>query len=318
MASGAYQFDQEPVSVREFLESPQFMNATGTLYPKVLDAIEEMNSGRYQEAVLTGGIGVAKSTIALYSQAYQLYVLSCYHDPHVAFELDPASEIVIVFQNINRSLAKAVEFERFKAMIATSPYFSTCFAPDSRYESELRFPHRVVVKAVTGLESGAIGQNVIGGIIDEVNFMHVVQRSQRSNDGGVYDQALALYTSIARRRKSRFLIGGTLPGILCLVSSKRYPGEFTDRKIEEAQREIRTTGTTSIYIYDRRLWDIKPQGIYSEARFRVFAGDLARKPRILEEGEEVSPSDVGLVHRIPVEFKPEFERDLLNRDFPLA
>ena len=77
----------------------------------------------YSEAVLTGGIGTGKTTIALYSTAYQLYVLSCFRDPHVLFELDPASEIVFVFQNKTESLAKAVDYERFKAMVESSPYF---------------------------------------------------------------------------------------------------------------------------------------------------------------------------------------------------
>ena len=76
--------------------------------------------------------------------------------------------------------------------------------------------------------------------------------------------------------------GGKLPGVLCLVSSKRFPGEFTDQKQIEAKRELDETGRTSIYVYDRRLWEIKPAGTYGDARFRLFLGDNNRKPCILE------------------------------------
>jgi len=45
---------------------------------------------------------------------------------------------------------------------------------------------------------------------------------------------------------------GMLPGLLCLVSSKNYPGGLTDRKVAEA----RTNKT--IFVYDKRLWEIRP------------------------------------------------------------
>jgi hypothetical protein len=97
MVSGGPALEHPPVPVRQFLESPEYMGAKGIIYPAILEALEELNSGEYEEAVLTGAIGAGKSTIALYTQAYQLYVLSCYRDPHALFGLDPSSEILIVF-----------------------------------------------------------------------------------------------------------------------------------------------------------------------------------------------------------------------------
>jgi len=312
LISGGAALHTPPASVREFLESPHYMGAKTFLYPAVVAALEELNGGAYEEAVLSGAIGAGKSTIALYTQAYQLYVLSCYRDPHALFHLDPSSEILIVFQNLNLRLARSVEFDRFRDMLASSPYFVSKFAPDPRYDTELRFPRRIVVKPVTGLESGTVGQNVIGGVIDEVNLMSIIQRSRRSVDGGAYDQATALYDSIARRRKSRFLRAGRLPGMLCLVSSKRYPGEFTERKIAEAHKERATRGSTSIFVYDKALWEAKPPGTYRGEWFHLFIGDAFRKPRILADQETLPPADEALVRNIPVEFRSEFERDPLN------
>lgn len=305
-------YTHRPVSFRTFVTSSEFLDSPNILYEEVMRCGEEMNNGVYQEAVLTGAIGTGKTTLALFSTAYQLYLLSCMKKPHEAFNLDPSSEILFIFQSINANLAKAVDYERFKAMILKSPYFQEHFPFQKDLLSELRFPNRIIVKPLTGLETGAIGQNVIGGIIDEMNFMSVVENSKSNVDGGTYDQAIALYNSIARRRKSRFMQRGKLPGLLCLVSSKRYPGQFTDKKEEEARREIELTGKTTIYIYDKRLWDIKPPNQFSGDWFQVFLGDASRKPRVLDDKEEIDPADLDLIMNIPADFRMEFDTDIMN------
>ena len=175
------------------------------------------------------------------------------------------------------------------------------------------FPKNIVVRPLSGNVNAAIGSNIFGGIIDEINFMAVVEQSKNAADGGTFDQANEMYNSIVRRRKSRFMAaGGHLPGVLCLVSSKRYPGEFTDRKQAEARDEIARTGKTRIFVYDRRLWEIKPEGTYGKERFKLFLGDVARKPRILEDGAEVAAEDGHLVMEVPEEFRSEFTRDMLS------
>jgi hypothetical protein len=313
-----------PVGIEEFITNPDYMGSEA-VYPAVLEELIELNNpqvqGRkyrsrlwttYSEAILTGAIGVGKSTIAIYSMAYQVYLLSCFRSPHVIYELDPASEIAFVFQNRTERLAKTVDYDRFKAMIDGSPYFQKHFRFDHRVKSELRFPNRIVVRPLSGADTASIGQNIFSAIIDEVNFFENVERSTRSLDGRAYDQASTLYDSIARRRASRFQKRGRLPGLLCLVSSRRYPGQFTDVKEQERQRQLERTGTTSIYLYDKRLWDIKPEGTYSGEYFSVFGGDLTRKPRLLGNDEQARAHDDHLIIDVPVEHRPEFERDILN------
>ena len=302
-----------PVDIRTFVEGERFLNRRDVLYPAVMEELRELNSGKYDEAVLTGAIGTGKSTIALFTTAYQLYVLSCLKDPHQLYSLDPASEIVFGFQSLNRMLAESIDYKRFRAMIEGSAYFAHHFPFRKSLESEMVFPRNIVVRPLSGNVTAAIGSNIFGGIIDEINFMAVVEQSKNAADGGTFDQATEMYNSIVRRRKSRFMAaGGNLPGVLCLVSSKRYPGEFTDRKQAEARDEIALTGKTRIFAYDRRLWEIKPEGTYGKERFKLFLGDVARKPRILEEGADVVAGDAHLVMEVPEEFRSEFTRDILS------
>lgn len=305
------------VGVKEFIESPYYMNAVSkdgrsAIYPALMDEIIAMNDGNYSEAVLTGSIGSGKTTAALYTTAYQLYLLSCYESPHELYGLDPASEIVFIFQSLNATAARKVDYERFRSMIEGAPYFQQFFKFRKDIESELIFPNRIIVKPVSGSETAAIGQNVFGGIIDEINFMAVIQNSKSSLEGGTYDQAVALYNSISKRRKSRFGSMGRLPGMLCLVSSRRYPGQFTDLKEEEAAAEIQRTGKTNIYLFSKRAWDIKPKGSFLEEKFPIFIGDETRRPRILthQEAADLPESDHHLLDWIPEDFHDDFVRDI--------
>ncbi len=313
-----------PVPIEEFIRDPNYLGS-GAIYPEVMKALIELNNPKlpgckyrsrlwscYSEAILTGGIGVAKSTIAIYSMLYQVYILSCFRTPHSYFELDPASEIVIVFQNRTEQLAKAVDYDRFKALAHQSPYFREQFPFDHRIQSKLRFPNRIIVKPVSGADTAVIGQNVLGGVLDEVNFMETVEKSHRSYDRRNYDQASALYESIARRRASRFQKRGHLPGLLCLVSSRRYPGQFTDQREAERTRQLQKTGETAIFLYAPKIWEIKPKGTYSGEMFRVFIGNYAQQPRILTPDELLTAEDQALVMNVPIEHRQEFERDILN------
>ena len=295
------------VDIETFIYDENYANAPkGSIYPEVMVALKELNRrGRYVEAVLTGSIGAAKTTIALWTQLYQLYCLAEMDDPHGEFDIQPTDEIVIVFQSLKLKSAKDVDYDRFKALVDRAPYFQREFRYDPNIKSQLNFPKRIRVKPIAGVETGAIGENVIGGIIDEINFMAHVEGSKMSPDSTVYDQAVSLYQAIARRRESRFMDQGELAGMLCLVSSKRYRGQFTDRK------EVEAATNPAIFLYDKRVWDVKPWA-FSGKTFDVFVGDETRKPYIVDHLGDVHEEDRRLVEAIPIEYLKQFEVDLLD------
>jgi hypothetical protein len=301
-----------PVDIEEFLFGDRFLRRPRTeIYPEVLEELWKINErhGRLMntltEFVGTGGIGSAKTTTALYTNAYQLYLLSCFRNPHQTFGMDSTSEILFIFQSLNATLAKDVDYKRFRAICEQSYYYTTVFPFDKSLLSTLSFPNRIEVKPIGG-DGGAIGQNVLGGLIDEVNFMEVVESSKKTVGGGAYDQARVIYDGVSRRIKTRFADNGGMPGVLCLVSSKNYPGEFTDIKLKEAQTD------STIYVYDKRVWEIKPPGTFSSERFRVFTGDETRKPRMLTPEALIDPQDAHLVVEVPIDFHQQFERDLIG------
>ena len=123
-----WKYKYPPVSMKKFLRDPLYLGwNVKNIYPKVREVLIELSSGRYYEAVLTGGIGVAKTSIAIYATLYQLYMLSCLESPQEEYGLDPASQIVIIFQNINKEKAVNADFKRFLSLVAKCPYFEKYF-----------------------------------------------------------------------------------------------------------------------------------------------------------------------------------------------
>ena len=109
----------EPVGIEEFVLSSDYLDKSGEIYPEVMRHLIEINSGKYHELVATGGIGSAKTTLALYTIAYQLYLMSCLRNPHELFGLDSASELLLIFQSLNAKISKAA-YDRFQSMVEVS------------------------------------------------------------------------------------------------------------------------------------------------------------------------------------------------------
>ncbi|MGI4991020.1 hypothetical protein ACRXCV_00190 (plasmid) [Halobacteriovorax sp. GFR7] len=311
------QFKRFPVDIHTFLTSKEYMDAGAELYDEVLNQIIRMCTGGYQTLVLTGGIGSAKTTSALYIQAYQTYLISCLKCPQATYNLDKSSEIQIVFINKTVELAKKVSYDRLRAMIERSPYFQKYFMFDQNLKNKMVFPHRLELVPVGGGSHASIGQNVVGGILDEVNYMARVKDSKKiiGGDSGEYDQARAIYEAITRRIKSRFSTGH-YAGILCIVSSRCYDGQLTDEIEEMAKRD------SSIGVYDFRVWEVKPKGSFGQEYFAVFTGNELHQPKLLTDTELLNPPKYLLTKEgilraseiiyVPQDFKNDFERDINN------
>lgn len=126
-----------PTDIQTFVEDRDYLDMKHETYPEIMKELVRINSGKYIELVCTGAIGTAKTTLALVTNAYQLYRLSQYTDPQQLYGLASSSELLFIFQNISAQLAKTVDFDRFKAMLERSKYFVETFPFDKNILSEL-------------------------------------------------------------------------------------------------------------------------------------------------------------------------------------
>lgn len=255
------------------------------------------------------------TTLAQIINAYYLYLVSVEKYPQRRFSLMPSSSIVFAMLNRTDSLAKDVTFKEFYSMIDNSPYFKEEFPFDKDVKSKLVFPKNVEVIYSGAYSKSLLGKNIIGGIIDEMNFMSVVKKSKQSKDGDQFDQAQEVYRSLTRRRKSRFMLNGKLPGCLCLVSSTGHPNDFTEKRIQELEKEAEDDNPALTYIWKKSQWEVVPSERFSGKKFLLEVGDERRDPRIISSYNEAKE---GIdVIEVPTEYKNDFVRDMNGsmRDF---
>lgn len=306
------------VPLDEFLHSDTYLGLNpNELYPAVYEGLEAVETEKYVEAVLKGSIGAGKTTLANLSIIRQIYKIACMRNPHQTFGIQRHSSIVFTIQSVRLSTAKRAVFDELGKFIHNSPYFNEIYPYDKRIASSMYFrEHHVQILPVSSSDTGAISMNVIGGMLDEVNFMERVKNSKNANadDTGEYDQAKILYLTLSKRRRSRFMNKGKLPGTLFLVSSSRYPDDFTEVKATEA--EMCGGSDPEIYVMSKSLWEARGRDKYSSKEFRVFVGDERMRARILADGEATPASDAAVIN-VPEDLRSEFEKDIGGaiRDF---
>ncbi len=311
-------YRRKVVDLDEFLHSTTYLGIDKKeIYPAVYEALEAIETEQYVEAVLKGSIGIGKTTIGNLGIIRQIYKIACMRNPHQTFGLQRHSSIVFTIQSVRLSTAKRAVFDELGKFIHGSPFFNQIYPYDKRIASSMYFrEHHVQILPVSSSDTGAISMNVIGGMLDEVNFMERIKNSKNANadEAGEYDQAKTLYLTLSKRRRSRFMNKGKLPGTLFLVSSSRYPDDFTETKAAEAA--MCGGNDPEIYVLSKSLWEGRGRDKYSEAEFRVLIGNERQRPRILGADELVGDPDAQVI-AVPEDLRSEFEKDIGGaiRDF---
>lgn len=315
---------EPPVSIEEFLDSEDFMGSTDLkLWPKVREAIIRINHNWWKgfdyanvslpdkaqaEAILMGATGTGKSEISKVTTAYHLHILGCMKAPQNYYGLPKATSIVFVIQAAKPHVTKKVVYMPLRNYVETMPWFRKHMRPHKLIDSEMYFPEQNIRVVPGGSDADTIlGEAIIGGVIDEINFMNVVERSKKAGIGTgraqTYDQAANIYNAVTKRKKSRFITRGPQIGIICCASSTRYKGDFTDKR--KASIEERNDKTS--YIYEYAQYDVWPQDRYCGDKFRLLvANEAAQDIRVLEAGEKVIN---GTVLDVPIEYREDFLKD---------
>jgi len=303
--SGIHQDDflWTPVGVREFCNDPHYLGSIlhNGLYPQLLDDLEELFNGSYTEVCLAGSIGWGKSTMAEVGICYDIYLVSCLKEPAKTYGLLKGSNLAFLNASVREPQARRILFSGIGNLIRNSPYFQEKFPYDKNLLTELRFPRGVSAYPVAANEQSMLGEGVFSAVFDEINFYTVVEKSKQNPEGTTYDQATTLYNRMSRRLKSRLNSRGTLPGHLWMISSARYPNDFTERKAVEALSD------KNIFVRQYSAWETKPKGQFMAETFRVEVGDITRRSRVLD-GTETGINPERTIE-VPMDFKEQFDKD---------
>ncbi len=260
-----------PVTIDQFLEDKQFMGYLGGdfgVWDAHRDRVRAMNpdvvcgEAPVHETALGGASGTGKTTLAWINIAYQFYLLTCFRNPQRVFNLAPITPIVFTMQSISQSITKLVIYNPFKNMLLSMPYIQRWCRWDKQREGQLDFEDNVHIIPVLARGTSLQGQAVIGGILDELSFMAVIEASKQvagpRGQGGKFDQAEEVFTQTMNRRSRSFGRGGISIGSICALSNTSYRGDFMDRHLQFIEKH-------------------KPDGIIGERlqRSELEPGDIA-------------------------------------------
>ena len=308
----ALKYERIIVSPEEWLNSPEYVGATGE---KTYEVVKEEfyrifnKDPRPMQVILKGSIGWGKTFLSALIMARLLYELSCYRNPQAYFGLSPESRIVLMNMSVTKTHARKVMYKLLMEIMDSSQYFSEVFPRRMTLTHYIDFPQKKIAFVPgSSSELSALGENLFGGVIEEANFFPVVKGSRRSvhPDEKEFDAAKHLQNAIWRRMKSRYQSLGKVPGMLVLNSSARFPDDYLERLAKESD-------PAETLIVEHSEWETKPPEKYSGKKFLVFLGDEHSMPKILEkEADTLEYAPRGEIIDIPVEYKKDFDRDLLG------
>lgn len=309
--------DRVPVGIEDFLDNEQFLGSTDLeMWPAVREAIIEENrdwwkglqGGARDTCCLMGCTRSGKSTQAIVGTLYDFYILTCMQNPQKWYGLPSVTSIVFPIIGAKPHVTKKVVYAPMRKWIERMPYFQAWAMPDKNIDSEMYFKEKNIrIVPVGGSEDSILGEATIGGIIDEINFMNVVQKSKKAEvstgRSGVYDQAAQIYDTFSRRRRGTFPKRFPQIGKIFAVSSTRYRGDFTDKlKADVIKHDMR-----NVYIFDKKQYEVQPARNYSGEKFRLLIGnDVQHETRVLRDDEEVVPG--AWVEEVPIEYLQDFQR----------
>jgi len=303
-------YDRKPVGFRQFILDDFYLGRTlgRSMSARLIDDGAEFFAGDWCEAVYSGAIGYGKTTVGTAMMAYDIYCVSCLRDPALAYGMTPGTGICFVNVSVTRRQAEQGFFRHLYNLVAQSPYFTEVFSYNAKVRSQLQFPKSLRRYPVAASEQAALGDNTWSACIDEANFGQIVERSRRQvlGENRVYDQVVAVYNKLHQRLRSRLNLRGKVPGHIIILSSARYPNDFTDRLERQARAEAEE-GKHYIFFRRYKRWETAPPGKFLPQTFRVEVGDYSRRSRVLT-GDETDVNESNVID-VPVDLKRDFERD---------
>jgi len=223
-------FEQRPATIREFM-TQDYLNIEKKVRPGIMEVLIDIFGTQIdpewlslkRRAVMTGGIGIGKTTFASIVLPYMVHWCYCLRDPQDYFGLMADSKIAFMMMSTSEKQAKEVLFGDVKARIDTSPWFRQYCKRDPRFENQVRFEKNLWILPGGSVETRFEGYNILGGVIDEGDSHKQTDRKDYAEEG---------YDTINSRIESRFMDdkSGKHRGILIVIGQTKSATGFM-RKI---------------------------------------------------------------------------------------
>lgn len=186
------EFKMRPANIREFC-GPGYLNERN-VRPGIMKALvetfgEDVNPYSISDkrrALLTGAIGIGKSTYAAIALSYMVHWIECLKNPKEFYNLSEDSVIAFMMMSTTEKLAQEVIFQKVKKRILNSKWFQQ-YAPlaeeNKRLQKQMRFKGDIWIVPGSSAETSFEGYDILGGIVDEGDSHQVTEQKDYAEAG---------------------------------------------------------------------------------------------------------------------------------------
>lgn len=254
-------FEQRPASILEFLGA-DYLNIEDKVRPGIKEALVEIfgkkvsgkRIAKVERAMLTGAIGIGKTTFASIALPYMAHWVLCLKDPQDFFDLLPGSRIAFMQMSTSEDQAAEVVFGDIFARIKHSKWFIENYPHDPKFTKQIRFAKEIWVLPGDSAETTFEGYNILAGILDEADS-HKVTKDKDYAEGG--------FDTIHSRIASRFIDeeNNGHKGLLIVIGQMKKANGFAAKKYNELRQDPRAY-TVRMTIWESLGWHrfTKPDG----------------------------------------------------------
>lgn len=299
------QFEEKPANITEFL-GPGYLDIIQGIRPGVLQALidifgEEVQTNKiadYERAMVTGAIGIGKSTLASIALPYMVHWVLCLRNPQEFFGLLPGSRIAFMMMSTSEQQAREVIFGDVFARIRYSAWFRDNYPHDKLVKKQIKFPQKDIwILPGDSKETTFEGYNILGGILDEADS-HMVTKEK--------DYAEVGFSTIEGRVTSRF----GHKGLVIVIGQMKKATGFAARKYAEFSADPNAY-TMRMTIWESRGWDYEEDGkkvfLNEDGSRNSFYYDYKRRTFIPKAVGDLLPQSNTIIE-IPEYYRHNFQR----------
>lgn len=280
-------FTRVPPTIDEFIESDLYLGKAtrngAMLYPFWRQFLRELYpdplTTTNQIIILTGGIGIGKSTVSLVMAMYTLCKILLLKDTSF-FDIDIIKGVNLVFFHVNVDKASNdFLFPFYNKYIENSPFFQ-------KNKNNQRFI--TIPEGPRG--NKGIGGDVVFYNLSEINFIP-------------HEKAVEKVNSAISRFYSRWRAAIGCFGHVVLDSSVFGDASVVEQVIADSPYDIK--------IVRAPIWQVKAHtGQFSKTTFRVYTGDAINQPFIVKDQGKLTGLDPDKVIDVPDNLLPEYKSDI--------
>jgi hypothetical protein len=244
-------WEEEPVSIQEFIEGKEFLNQKWTIdprtgkgrgcRPKIMKIAKKLAEPHIREAILLLGKGSGKDYISTIFHLYGIYLCLCMTSPQKYYGLSPGSAIYFVNTARNDQQAKNVFFKEFKGMLENCPWFEGKF--DEPGAQAVNFIKNIAALSANSQAFGWLGYNTIQWVGDELAFF-LEKDADEESEARSEECWEAAYGSCQTRFPWHYkMIGITTP---------RYDNDCVMKKVAELSER------DDCFVAQAATWEMNP------------------------------------------------------------